>query len=264
MNRASNPGADERIHRLRDFDLCAMADHGCVIGVDEAGRGALAGPVVAAAVGLNQAFYESAWCLREAIAVDDSKRVNKERRETLFAEVGLLARKGLISCACGVGSVEEIQKLNILGATRLAMERALCDLNLKCIAGSDHLPQQYYPGDTLFAREREPALGGEPLILVDGNPLRPFPFAHRAVVRGDGRSLAIAMASIVAKVTRDTSMRVLDREFPQFCFADHKGYGTCRHQAAILKYGPCPVHRFRFLRKLLGPEPHERQVSITY
>jgi ribonuclease HII len=177
-----------------------------VAGVDEAGRGPLAGPVVAAAVILPP---------RPAIpGLDDSKRLRPDARERLDREI----RARAVALAVGEASVEEIDRLNILRATRLAMRRAVAAL------------------------ERAPDF-----LLIDGRERLPEPWPQAAVVGGDGRCACIAAASIVAKVARDRLMRALDEQFPQYGFARHKGYASEAHLAALARYGPCAVHRRAFL-----------------
>ncbi|MHB8079429.1 MAG: ribonuclease HII [Candidatus Krumholzibacteriia bacterium] len=171
-------------------------------GVDEAGRGCWAGPVVAAAV-----ILPSGWA---PAGLDDSKRLTPARREALFEAIraGALAWR-----ACAV-SPAEIDRLNILRATLQAMARAVARV--------------------------APA---PDLVLVDGLQLPVLPCRGEALVRGDGRSAAVAAASIVAKVTRDRLMRAWDARLPGYGFAAHKGYGSAEHRAALHRLGPCPLHR---------------------
>ncbi|TAN37476.1 MAG: ribonuclease HII [Verrucomicrobia bacterium] len=192
-------------------------------GVDEAGRGPWAGPVVAAAVVIEPAFAQTELngLLR---GLNDSKKLTPQRREFFFE---LLQQRTEVAIGVGQASVAEIDELNILRATHLAMARALAALQP--------------PAD--FA-------------LVDGLPVKGLPCPHRAIVRGDSLSLSIAAASIIAKVTRDRQMLELDREFPAYGFAAHKGYGTEVHQRALRTLGVTPHHRrsFRPIRELLGLE----------
>ena len=188
----------ERALRARGFLLVA--------GVDEAGRGPLAGPVVAAAVILPDNF--------ELDGLNDSKKVAPKKRAALHAT--LTAQAGVL-WAVAEACVEEIDRLNILRATHLAMARAL-----------DALPRR--PDHA----------------LVDGLPVRGLPVEHTALVEGDSLSLSIAAASIIAKVTRDRLMTDLDAEYPQYGFARHKGYGVREHLEALRNHGPCPVHRRTF------------------
>ncbi len=248
--------------RLLQYDLRAIEDNDRLIGVDESGRGALAGPVVAAAVCLDKKFYDSEWCKREAHAIEDSKQLSAVQRENLFAEFKMLKKKGLIDAEVGIASVEQIEKHNILGATRIAMQQAVEGIashkdntvSLPSIEKEDNLfHEEVIEGDVPPSRI---------CIMVDGRPLRPFPYSHVAVVAGDAKSLVIAMASIIAKVTRDTLMMEIDRNYPQYGFAHHKGYGTTRHQAAILNGGSTPVHRVLFLRKLFKTDSQENQAVL--
>jgi ribonuclease HII len=177
-----------------------------VAGVDEAGRGPLAGPVVAAAVILPSDLASAGF--------DDSKTLSAARREQLF---GFLTSHAEVLWATGEASVEEIDRLNILRATHLAMARAIAAL------------------------PREPGH-----VLVDGRPVRGLPVPHTAVVGGDGLSVSIAAASIMAKVTRDRLMMELDADYPQYGFARHKGYGVPGHLEALRRHGPSPAHRRSF------------------
>lgn len=182
-------------------------------GVDEAGRGPLAGPVVAAALVFDRAFLEAEQFGRLQ-GVTDSKALTESQREEFYL---LLSAHCPVSIGVGMAEVAEIDSINILRATHLAMARALQALSP--------------PAD--FA-------------LVDGLPVSGLPCPSRAIVKGDARSLSIAAASIVAKVTRDRIMQQLDREYPHYGFARHKGYGTRTHMEALLEYGPSPVHRRSF------------------
>lgn len=180
-----------------------------VAGVDEAGRGPLAGPVVAAAVILPEGFALK--------GLDDSKKLNHRQREELYMR---LTENIQVFYAIAEGSTEEIGQLNILRATHLAMRRAL-----------EGLKQQGHP----------PAHA-----LIDGLPVKGLPVEQTALVGGDGLSLSIAAASILAKVTRDRMMDEIDREFPQYGFVRHRGYATADHLAMLREHGPCPHHRLGF------------------
>jgi ribonuclease HII len=182
-------------------------------GVDEAGRGPLAGPVVAAALVFERAFLEGEqYGLLQGIT--DSKRLTAAQRETFFA---LLTQNRHVTIGIGAAEVDEIDRVNILQATHRAMARALAALSP--------------PAD--FA-------------IVDGRPVPDLPVPSLAVVGGDARSLSVAAASIIAKVTRDHLMIELDRQYPPYGFASHKGYGTRAHTEALLRHGPTPVHRMTF------------------
>jgi ribonuclease HII len=180
-------------------------------GVDEAGRGPLAGPVYAAAVILPESY-----CPAE---LDDSKKLTEKKRTALFDE--LLAHT--ISYGIASASPEEIDTYNILNATFLAMNRAIAQL------------------DTNIE-----------LALVDGNTVSGIQYPARCFVGGDGRSAAIAAASILAKVSRDRYMCAMAEQYPQYGFEKHKGYGTKLHYEALRTYGPSPLHRRTFLRKMHG------------
>ena len=183
----------------------AWSPRGLVAGVDEAGRGPLAGPVVAAAVILDA---------RQPIAgLADSKKLTALRREKLFDEI--LAKA--LCCSIAEASVEEIERLNILQATMLAMQRAVEGLRLK-------------PGH----------------VLVDGNRLPTLGMTSEAIVNGDATVPAISAASILAKVTRDRWCAQVDVDYPQYGFAGHKGYGTAAHLQALQDHGACPLHRKTF------------------
>lgn len=178
---------------------------GLVAGVDEAGRGPLAGPVVAAAVILDD--------LRPIKGLADSKKLSALRRQALYEQI--MARA--LCCAVGQASVQEIDNINILQATLLAMRRAVDGLRLKPVK-----------------------------VLVDGNRLPQLPMMAEAIVGGDAKVQAISAASIVAKVTRDRWCEQYHQTFPQYGFADHKGYATAEHLAALRRHGASPEHRRTF------------------
>ncbi len=178
-----------------------------VAGIDEAGRGPLAGPVVAAAVVLPRKFSHK--------QLNDSKQLTHRLRDEIHAE--LVAHPEIV-WSVAIVSVEEIDALNILRATHEAMRRALAAL----ASAPDH-------------------------VLIDGLPVHPFPIPQTALVGGDGLSFSIAAASVIAKVTRDRLMIELDAAHPEYAFAQHKGYGTALHLERLKKHGPCPLHRRSFL-----------------
>ena len=178
-------------------------------GVDEAGRGPLAGPVCAAAVILPRGIVIE--------GLNDSKKLSEKRREALYDEIVRVA----IACGVAFASVEEIEEKNILEATFLAMNRAIGKLSVK------------------------PALA-----LIDGNRDKGIAVPGRCVIGGDGKCADIAAASLLAKVTRDRYMMEMAESYPQYVFVKHKGYGTAAHYAAIREYGPSPIHRMSFLRKM--------------
>ncbi|TVP80323.1 MAG: ribonuclease HII [Puniceicoccaceae bacterium] len=236
---------------LQTYDQNALSTAQILIGVDEAGRGCLAGPVVAGACLVTQVFFASPVALAQSAKINDSKQLSAEARASQLGAMEVMESEGLIDFAVAMSSVEEITQLNILGATRLAMQRALEQLAerasgwaLPCLAAEGPLFSQ--------AHGAESATSAIVKVLVDGRPLKPFPYTHHGLVRGDSRSLSIAMASIAAKVARDREMHRLAQTYPQYGFEQHKGYGTAAHRAAIREHGPSPLHRELFLRKLLG------------
>ncbi len=180
-----------------------------VCGVDEAGRGPLCGPVVAAACILPEGLVIE--------GLNDSKKLTEKRRELLFDAI----KEKALAWSIAEASVEEIDTLNILEADLLAMRRAIAGLSI--------------PAD--FA-------------LIDGNIARDFPIPARAVIHGDAICPSIAAASILAKVTRDRRCIELDRAYPQYGIAQHKGYGTKAHMDALRTFGPSPIHRKKFIRFL--------------
>ena len=182
-----------------------------VCGVDEAGRGPLAGPVCAAAVILkdNQIIE----------GVNDSKKLTEKKREALFDVI----KNEALDYSIAFSTVEEIEEMNILNATMLAMKRAVEGLNTK----ADY-------------------------ALIDGNRFPPLDIQGEYVIKGDAKSMSIAAASILAKVSRDRLCYEYAEKYPEYGFDKHKGYGTKAHTEAILKYGPCEIHRLSFLKKILN------------
>jgi len=244
--------------QLRSFDLKKIEGFESLIGMDEVGRGALAGPVVAGAVLVTREFLEGRWATLKGGRVNDSKLLSAAERDALWAEFEALMAQGQIHAHFGSATVEEIERHNILGATKLAMRRAM---------------EGIYPV-AAFRRSEEPDLFSSvteresfvPVVscrvLVDGLPLRGFPYPHTAVVNGDARSLCVAMGSIIAKVSRDRMMAELDQKYPGYGFAKHKGYGTEEHREAVIRLGRTPIHREMFLRKLLAQRPDPNQMDF--
>ena len=191
--------------RAQGFDL--------ICGVDEAGRGPLAGPVCAAAVILPHGL--------EIPGLTDSKKLSDKKRRELVP----IIQQEAVSYGIGLASREEIDEINILQATFLAMERALAALSVR-------------PG----------------LALIDGNREKDFGLPVKTVVKGDSLSINIAAASVLAKVTRDDLMLEMAKVYPQYGFEIHKGYGTRAHYDALRAYGPCPIHRTTFLRKFYAQQ----------
>ncbi|MGC9125754.1 MAG: ribonuclease HII [Caldisericaceae bacterium] len=199
-----------------------MSNRRLTIGIDEAGRGPLAGPVVAAAVIIDKKIE----------GVRDSKTLSPEARDFLFN----LIIENAIAFGIGVSSQAEIDSINILQATFLSMRRAVDSL---------HMCYRLKHGKDI----------AKAIVLVDGNKTIPMlNVAQKAVVEGDASVYEISAASIVAKVTRDRIMESLAKRYPQYGFERHKGYATVEHRKAILKYGPCEIHRKTFLRKLYENE----------
>lgn len=202
----------ERVRAMYEFEkMCMDEGYSLVAGIDEAGRGPLAGPVYAAAVILPYGTIIK--------GLNDSKKLSEKRREELFCEITEKA------AAYNVSSVNEkrIDEINILNATFEAMNKAVNGLTQKA-----------------------------DFALIDGNRIKDMEIPHKTIVGGDAKSASIAAASILAKVSRDRFICEIARKYPEYGFEKHKGYGTAAHNEAILKYGPCPIHRRTFLKKLLG------------
>lgn len=235
----------------RAFDREGYAS-GCnwLIGVDEAGRGPLAGPVFAAAVAMHRDTCENPlFSAEEWGVVRDSKQLSAARRQELHAQLMRLKGPGThVQIGVGVASVEEIDRCNILVATRLAMYRALITVQERLPGSELKLPQT----DASLFELSDDCKGGPVEVWVDGLPLKDFPFAHRAWVKGDGRSWCIALASILAKVERDAWMLQCHRQYPFYGWDRNMGYGTSEHRNAILSVGTSPFHRQSFLKKLLN------------
>lgn len=182
-----------------------------VCGIDEAGRGPLAGPVYAAAVILKKG--------QTIEGVNDSKKLSEKKREALYNKI----IDECLAYAIGVADEKEIDEINILQATFLAMKRAVDGLSIK-----------------------------PDCALVDGNQIPPLDCSVTTVIKGDSKSESIAAASILAKVARDRYMLEMAQKYPQYCFEKHKGYGTKLHYEMIEKYGICDIHRKSFLKKVLN------------
>ena len=240
---------------LCEFDIKAVRGYSGIIGVDEAGRGSLAGPVVAAAVWLDSAFLKSQKLIEIIKQVNDSKQLSASQRNKIYEYIVLWEKESLLKYAWAQASVVEIDVCNILGATKLAMRRALdlisdrLALPVESEESNDNL---FENPESLENLENPPIVNTIkiPRILIDGRALKPFHYKHEGIVGGDAKSLAIAMASIVAKVNRDRLMCELDKQYSLYSFAENKGYGTALHRKAIETYGPCDIHRPLFLRKL--------------
>ena len=201
---------EEKLIRLTQLENALWANGRCVAGIDEVGRGPLAGPVVTACISIPKD--------RLVYGVDDSKKLSEKRREAIFEPL----KEAADYCEVAFVSCAEIDQMNILNATKMAMER--------CAAG--------------FVRENG-------IILVDAVTGLRVPCEERPLVHGDALSYMIGAASIIAKVTRDRYMIELDEKYPMYGFARNKGYGTAEHIAAIKKYGPCPEHRLTFIKNFI-------------
>jgi ribonuclease HII len=222
-----------------------------VVGVDEAGRGCLAGPVVAGCVIIPADFFKDAKNRNTVKEINDSKQFHEEKRESLFQSIQQLIESQKIFGATGSASVSEIEEHNIVGATCLAMQRAMEMASQR----SDKLWKPVISEGALFEDSDHPK--NEWAVLVDGKPMKKLSYSHQGLVKGDTLSLAVAMASLLAKVTRDQLMKKLDLEFPDYGFASNKGYGAPVHLQALTNLGPTIFHRPRFLRNLLTEEEIE-------
>ena len=196
-----------------EFEKAAVnSGFSCICGVDEAGRGPLAGPVCAAAVILPEgAVIEG---------LDDSKKLTEKKREKLYD----IIKETAVAYSVAYGTLEEIESVNILEATYLAMNRAIEGLSVK-----------------------------PDFALIDGNRVpRGLKIPCETIVKGDSKSMSVAAASVLAKVTRDRLMLEYDKKYPEYNFKKHKGYGTKEHTELIKQYGPCEIHRPSFLKNILG------------
>lgn len=196
-----------------EFEKAAVnSGFSCICGVDEAGRGPLAGPVCAAAVIL------PAGAVIEGL--DDSKKLTEKKRERLYD----IIKQTAVAYSVAYGTLEEIETVNILEATYLAMNRAIEGLTVK-----------------------------PDFALIDGNRVpRGIKIPCETIVKGDSKSMSVAAASVLAKVTRDRLMLEYDKKYPEYNFKKHKGYGTKEHTELIKQYGPCEIHRLSFLKNILG------------
>lgn len=201
----------ERFNRMCVFEKKLFnKGYKLIAGIDEAGRGPLAGPVVAASVILPENVFIP--------GLDDSKKLAPEKRDQLYDVISEKA----IALSTGIVDVEVIDSINILNATKMAMETAVRKL----------APKPEY-------------------ILIDAVELPQFSIKQKAIIKGDSKSISIAAASIIAKVTRDRILDKLHNEYPDYGFVHHKGYGTKQHVDAIKKYGVCPIHRMSFLKNII-------------
>ena len=209
-----------------------------IAGIDEAGRGPLAGPVAAAAVILDPA--------QEILYINDSKKLSEARREMLYGEI----MEKAIAVGIGYASHERIDAVNILQATFEAMREAFGECT--ALYHNRHIEDLKERGEELSMNVlADIPSAADSLILVDGDKMIPgLEFRQRAVIGGDAKCPSISAASILAKVTRDRILLEYDREYPLYGFAQHKGYGTKQHMDAIRAYGMLPIHRRSFLKNL--------------
>jgi len=226
-----------------------------IVGCDEVGRGCLAGPVVAAAVILNLQSDSSrvkpyGFNRQDLKLVNDSKLLSPEKREKIEP---IIKQNAL---AWGIGVVERsiIDEINIHNASLLAMKMAVADLchcqRVQPSAAINHLNKDCFIGQ--LPKAGWPSGNGDTIILIDGKfPIPNFDLPQEAIIDGDAKVLSIAAASIVAKVYRDNLMKQLDKQFPQYSFAQHKGYATAQHRTAIKKFGLTPIHRLTFCGQYL-------------
>lgn len=218
LQRQAKKLADERqrLAGMREFEH-KYKEHTYICGIDEAGRGPLAGPVAAAAVVLPKDL--------EILYLNDSKKLTQKRREALFEEI----TKNASAYGIGVSSAGRIDEINILRATYEAMQKALFAL--------------------------ESSLGEPPgILLIDAVHLPDTQIRQVSIIGGDAKSVSIAAASVIAKVSRDRMMEEYDRLYPEYGFAANKGYGTVAHIEALRKYGPCPIHRKSFIGNFVSKE----------
>lgn len=202
---------EERIKSMCEYEN-ALYEKGCefVAGVDEAGRGPLAGAVYAAAVIFPKDIYVP--------EINDSKKLSEKKREKLY---DIIIEKAAAYSVCRIDE-KKIDEVNILNATFMAMNGAVDGLSQK-----------------------------PDFVLIDGNRISGMQIPHETIVKGDAKSISIAAASILAKVSRDREITALAEKYPEYGFEKHKGYGTKAHIEAILKFGPCEIHRKTFLKKIL-------------
>ena len=217
----------ERLKEMKTYERAFYGkDVFYVAGMDEAGRGPLAGPVVAAAVILPPDF--------DLLGVDDSKKLIEKKREALFE----LIKEQAVAYGMGMADHRAIDEINILEATKLAMKRAVEALEVRLA-------------------EKRPG-GAVQHLLIDALTLKDVPIPQTGIVKGDSKSVSIAAASILAKVTRDRMMAEYDIRYPGYGFASNKGYGTKAHYAGIETQGICPIHRKTFLKSVLQGKLYEK------
>ena len=196
------------------FEIENSFNNKVVAGIDEAGRGPLCGPVFASCVVVNKKYYPK--------RVNDSKKLTEKNRQEIFNEILDLEKQNKIFFGIGTASVEEIESINIRNATKLAMKRSYKNLLSKYLISVD-------------------------CVIVDGNFTPEIDKPAQYVIKGDQKSISIATASIIAKVSRDNLLKIMDKEYPQYNWKNNKGYGTKEHLEAIKKFGLCKYHRKSFI-----------------
>lgn len=201
----------ERLERMRSYERQYENDCDFICGIDEAGRGPLAGPVVAAAVVLPKGLVIP--------YVNDSKKLTERRRELLYPEI----MEKALAVGVGIVSPQRIDEINILQATYEAMRQAIGQLSVR-----------------------------PDILLNDAVRIPGVEIPQVPIIKGDAKSISIACASVIAKVTRDRMMVQYDELYPEYGFAGHKGYGSAAHMAALRECGPCPIHRSTFIRNIIG------------
>lgn len=247
---------EKQISRLSEFDADYISGRSWLVGIDEAGRGALAGEVCAGAVAISSQFYKNEKYLAVLQNLNDSKQLSHSQREKIYTDLSALKNAGALDFEAGFASVEEVEKYNILVATQMAMARA-------CEAINARLALNLRKAGTVSTLFGESCLdSAKAVVLIDGKPMKKFPYAHLAIVKGDASSLSIAAASIVAKVTRDRRMEELAQKYPRYGFEVHKGYGTASHLQALMLFGASEIHRKSFLKKLRAESFRPTQTEL--
>lgn len=223
-----------------------------IVGVDEAGRGALAGPVVAASVWVSKKFYHSAHSFN---LIQDSKSISSNLREKAFKQLQELKNENLIYFTWAASNSNEVDQINVLASTKLAMKRSVKKLS-KAVELNLSEQDNFLEGCVHKATNA--------ILLIDGLPLKNFHYPHHGIVKGDQKHLCIAAASIIAKVQRDKIMQKIHLLYPEYNFSNNKGYGTKKHMNAIVKYGPSKVHRNTFLKKLFEKKQKAQSMQLSF
>jgi ribonuclease HII len=220
-----------------------------LIGVDEVGRGCLAGPVVTGAVWCERGFFQQSSAAEFVDYVKDSKQLSHEERVQAWRayQEYLATGQRNVLFAWGLATVKEIERLNILGATRLAMQRAILRLQ-RAVTGL--LPDNPFEAQMSLLSVGQEHASVRAGLLVDGRPLKPFPWQHYAFPKADDKSFCVGLASIGAKLLRDRHLTRLEQRWPGYGLGKHKGYATAEHRQAIIRLGVLPIHRSLFCRNI--------------